>query len=107
MVAVWSGSYGPPAELGFGICTLIVLQLVVAGMIVILLDEVLTKGYGLGSAISLFIATNICESVIWRAISPTTVNMGRGKERDEEQNSDRRSQVPSLRELWSLLYSCS
>ena len=59
---------------------LLVVQLVVAGLIVILLDELLQKGYGLGSGISLFIATNICESIIWKAFSPTTINTGRGPE---------------------------
>jgi protein transport protein SEC61 subunit alpha len=52
----------------------------VAGLIVILLDELLQKGYGLGSGISLFIATNICESIIWKAFSPTTINTGENKE---------------------------
>lgn len=51
-----------------------------AGLIVLLLDELLQKGYGLGSGISLFIATNICETIVWKAFSPTTVNTGRGKE---------------------------
>lgn len=36
--------------------------------------------YGLGSGISLFIATNICETIIWKAFSPTTINTGRGTE---------------------------
>jgi len=49
-------------------------------MIVILLDEMLQKGYGIGSGISLFIATNICENIVWKAFSPTTVNTGRGPE---------------------------
>jgi len=40
----------------------------------------LQKGYGLGSGISLFIATNICETIIWKAFSPTTFNRGRGTE---------------------------
>ncbi len=57
----------------------VLLQLFVAGMIVLLLDELLQKGYGLGSGISLFIATNICETIVWKAFSPTTVNTGRGK----------------------------
>ena len=35
-----------------------------AGIIVIILDELLQKGYGLGSGISLFIATNICETIV-------------------------------------------
>jgi preprotein translocase subunit SecY len=46
------------------------LQLFFAGILVICLDELLQKGYGLGSGISLFIATNICESIIWKAFSP-------------------------------------
>jgi len=62
------------------ICFLIILQLFIAGVICILLDELLQKGYGLGSRISLFIATNICETIIWKAFSPTTLNLGRGTE---------------------------
>ena len=38
-----------------------------AGVLVLLLDEMLNNGWGLGSAISLFIATNICESIVWKA----------------------------------------
>jgi len=77
---VLSGLYGPPAELGLGNGFLIILQLFFAGIIVLLLDELLQKGYGLGSGISLFIATNICENIVWRAFSPTTINTGRGTE---------------------------
>jgi len=79
-VYVMSGMYGDTASLGFGNSVLIVLQLFVAGVIVLVLDELLQKGHGLGSGISLFIATNICESIIWKAFSPITTNMGRGTE---------------------------
>ncbi|MCJ1416273.1 translocon subunit [Xylographa parallela] len=79
-VYVLTGLYGQPSDLGAGVCVLLVVQLVLAGLIVILLDELLQKGYGLGSGISLFIATNICESIIWKAFSPTTINTGRGPE---------------------------
>ncbi|WPH04211.1 Hypothetical protein R9X50_00710000 [Acrodontium crateriforme] len=79
-VFVLTGLYGQPADLGAGICVLLVVQLLTAAVIVILLDELLQKGYGLGSGISLFIATNICESIVWKAFSPTTVNTGRGPE---------------------------
>jgi len=75
-----TGLYGQPSDLGAGVCLLLIVQLVVAALIVILLDELLQKGYGIGSGISLFIATNICESIIWKAFSPTTVNTGRGPE---------------------------
>lgn len=77
---VVSGMYGDLNTLGAGNAILIILQLFAAGMIVIILDELLQKGYGLGSGISLFIATNICESIIWKAFSPTTINTGRGTE---------------------------
>ena len=80
MVYVLTGMYGDPSQMGTGICCLIVIQLFVAGLIVLLLDELLSKGYGLGSGISLFIATNICETIVWKAFSPTTVNVGRGTE---------------------------
>jgi len=80
IVYVMTGMYGIPSEMGMGVCLLIVVQLFVAGLIVLLLDELLQKGYGLGSGISLFIATNICETIIWKAFSPTTINTGRGTE---------------------------
>jgi len=77
---VLSGMYGDVKDLGAGNAILIIIQLFFAGIIVIVLDELLQKGYGLGSGISLFIATNICENIIWKAFSPTTINTGRGTE---------------------------
>ncbi|CAM6042859.1 unnamed protein product [Sphagnum compactum] len=77
---VLSGMYGNVRDLGAGNAILIIVQLFFAGIIVICLDELLQKGYGLGSGISLFIATNICENIIWKAFSPTTINSGRGAE---------------------------
>ena len=43
---VISGMYGDVRELGAGNAILIILQLFVAGIIVIILDELLQKGYG-------------------------------------------------------------
>lgn len=71
-VYVLTGMYGPPKSLGVAVCLLLILQLVFAGIVVILLDELLQKGYGLGSGISLFTATNVCEQVFWKAFAPTT-----------------------------------
>ncbi|KAJ8301634.1 hypothetical protein KUTeg_020621 [Tegillarca granosa] len=64
IVYVMTGMYGDPSDIGAGVCLLIIIQ----------------KGYGLGSGISLFIATNICETIVWKAFSPATVNTGRGTE---------------------------
>merc|ERR1712232_463911 len=77
---VISGMYGDVKDLGAGNAILIIIQLFFAGVIVIILDELLQKGYGLGSGISLFIATNICENIVWKAFSPTTMNTGKGTE---------------------------
>merc|ERR1719235_2008067 len=77
---VVSGMYGDVKDLGAGNAILIILQLSAAGVVVIVLDELLQKGYGLGSGISLFIATNICENIVWKAFSPTTINTGKGTE---------------------------
>ena len=41
----------------------------------------------LPGSISLFIATNICETIVWKAFSPATINTGRGEcvcERERE-----------------------
>lgn len=77
---VLSGMYGDMATLGAGNAILIILQLFFAGIVVLILDELLQKGYGLGSGISLFIATNICETIVWKSFSPTTMNTGRGNQ---------------------------
>ncbi|KAF7803267.1 protein transport protein Sec61 subunit alpha-like [Senna tora] len=70
---VLSGMYGSVGQLGVGNAILIIVQLCFAGIVVICLDELLQKGYGLGSGISL-------ENIIWKAFSPTTINSGRGAE---------------------------
>jgi protein transport protein SEC61 subunit alpha len=80
VVYVMMGMYGPASELGVGVALLIVVQLVFAGLIVLLLDELLQKGYGIGSGISLFIATNVCETIVWKTLSPTTISVGNGTE---------------------------
>lgn len=80
IVYIWSGMYGSPSELGFLRISLLMLQLIAASVIVMLLDELLQNGYGLGSGISLFLATNICETIIWKAFSPITTTTARGVE---------------------------
>ena len=50
---VMTGMYGEPSDIGASVCLLIIVQLFVAGLIV-LLDELLQKGSG----ISLFIETS-------------------------------------------------
>jgi protein transport protein SEC61 subunit alpha len=107
VVYVMTGMYGDPGDLGAGICILIVLQLFTAGVIVLLLDELLFKGYGLGSGISLFIATNICETIVWKAFSPATINTGNGQEFEGaiiamfHQLFTRSDKIRALQRVWS------
>lgn len=69
----WSGAYGSVSQIGIGNAMLIIIQLTASGFIVILLDDMLQKGYGLGSGISLFIAVNISQNIVWRSLSPITI----------------------------------
>jgi preprotein translocase subunit SecY len=48
----------------------VMLQLVGAGLIVLLLDELLQKGWGLGSGISLFIAAGVASTIWWDSMAP-------------------------------------
>ncbi|MFA5746335.1 MAG: preprotein translocase subunit SecY [archaeon] len=51
-----------------GLLWLVVLQIVIGAIIVIYLDEVVSK-YGIGSGIGLFIAAGVCQAIIWRIFS--------------------------------------
>ena len=67
---VFNGMYGNIEDIGAFKALMIIVQLVFASILVNLLDEVLSKGgYGLVSAISLFIATNVAEEVLWKSFS--------------------------------------
>jgi len=46
----------------------VVFQIVLGSVILIYLDEVVSK-YGIGSGIGLFIAANVCQEIIWRLFS--------------------------------------
>ncbi|HYB07673.1 MAG TPA: preprotein translocase subunit SecY [Nitrososphaerales archaeon] len=48
----------------------IFVQLFVASLIVLLLDEMIQKGWGIGSGVSLFILAGVCQTVMWYTFSP-------------------------------------
>ena len=64
---IFGGSYG---TLKVTTEIVIMLQLVAAGLIVLLLDELLQKGWGLGSGISLFIAAGVASTIWWDSVAP-------------------------------------
>jgi preprotein translocase SecY subunit len=50
----------------------IFLQLLASGITVMLLDELVQKGWGLGSGISLFIMAGVAQQIFWQCFSPGT-----------------------------------
>jgi preprotein translocase SecY subunit len=51
---------------------IVFLQLLAAGMIVLLSDELVQKGWGFGSGISLFIMAGVAQQILWQCFSPGT-----------------------------------
>jgi len=66
---IGAGAYG---ALSLPNMILVFIQLFIAGIVVILLDELLQKGWGLGSGVSLFIAAGVCMNIIWSMFAFTT-----------------------------------
>ena len=65
---ILSGMYGP--SLAGPTILAIFIQLLSAGIIVMLMDELVQKGWGLGSGISLFIMAGVAQNVLWSTFSP-------------------------------------
>jgi len=69
---IFGGAYG---ELSPNNQVFVFLQLFVAGVVVILMDELVQKGWGLGSGVSLFIMTNVAGQVIFNMFNITEMEM--------------------------------
>ncbi|MFQ5999084.1 MAG: preprotein translocase subunit SecY, partial [Candidatus Bathyarchaeia archaeon] len=54
----------------------IFVQLMAVGMVVILMDELIQKGWGLGSGISLFIVAGVTQEIAWKTLSPLPAGDG-------------------------------
>jgi preprotein translocase subunit SecY len=61
------GMYGTLAPT---IALIVFLQLIAAGIVVLLLDELVQKGWGFGSGISLFIMAGVAQHIFWQSFSP-------------------------------------
>jgi preprotein translocase SecY subunit len=64
-----SGMYG---SLPGPTTIVIFMQLIAAGVIVMLMDELVQKGWGLGSGISLFIMAGVAQNILWQTFNPGT-----------------------------------
>jgi len=67
---ILSGMYG--TSLAGPTIIVIFVQLIITGLIVMLMDELVQKGWGLGSGISLFIMAGVAQNILWSAFSPGT-----------------------------------
>jgi protein transport protein SEC61 subunit alpha len=54
-------------------------ELFLASVIVMLLDEMVQKGWGIGSGISLFILAGVAQRLMWDIFSPITVALSAGR----------------------------
>jgi preprotein translocase SecY subunit len=52
------------------VAIIVFLQLIGAGIVVLLLDELVQKGWGFGSGISLFIMAGVAQHIFWQAFAP-------------------------------------
>ncbi|MBD3351683.1 MAG: preprotein translocase subunit SecY [Candidatus Lokiarchaeota archaeon] len=74
------GAFGEPGtgegQLAVGDMILIFMQLLAATVIIMLLDEMLQKGWGVGSGVSLFIAAGVAGQILWNSFSfvPTSTD---------------------------------
>ena len=66
---LFGGAFGNLSEIGIQKGVFIFVQLLFSGVIIILLDEVLQKGWGLGSGVSLFIAAGVAGQIFWNTFS--------------------------------------
>ncbi|KAG0742399.1 hypothetical protein G6F16_009742 [Rhizopus arrhizus] len=80
LVLVFTGLYGNPNDIGAVGYGLLTLQLVLSSTVIMLMDELMQKGYGLGSGINIFVAANVCQTVFWKFMSFSSVPTYRGSE---------------------------
>jgi preprotein translocase subunit SecY len=77
VMLVFGGWYDPrrfsatAAPLSSGANVFLIVQLVLGAIVVIYLDELVSK-YGFGSGVSLFIAGGVAGEIVWRAFTPAT-----------------------------------
>jgi preprotein translocase SecY subunit len=64
---LYGGAYG---SIDFNAAVIIFLQLIAATMVLMLLDELVQKGWGIGSGISLFIVAGVAQKIWWDCFAP-------------------------------------
>jgi len=72
---IYGGALG---SLGQTQALVVFVQLFVASLLVLLLDELIQKGWGIGSGVSLFILAGVCQTVLWYTFSPVPFQVSTG-----------------------------
>jgi len=80
LTAVQASAYligGVYGSLDSATAIIIFIQLLFAGVVLMLLDEMIQKGWGIGSGISLFILAGVAQTIMWSSFNPFTVGDGK------------------------------
>ncbi|OGI11952.1 preprotein translocase subunit SecY [Candidatus Micrarchaeota archaeon RBG_16_36_9] len=67
----------PPATPDIGLMIFVILQLAFGGIIIMFMDEVVSK-WGFGSGVSLFIVAGVAKTILVRTLNPLTQSCGQG-----------------------------
>jgi len=70
-IAVYGANISDPTVMG-----ILIGQLIAASIFVMFMDELIQKGWGLGSGISLFIACGVAQQILWSLFSPLPAGDG-------------------------------
>lgn len=82
VIAVESGAYilgGALGTLAPDQSIVIFFQLFASSVVILLLDELIQKGWGIGSGISLFILAGVAQTLMWDTFSPYPVSPAQGQ----------------------------
>ena len=72
---IYGGALG---SLGQTQALVVFIQLFIASLLVLLLDELIQKGWGIGSGVSLFILAGVCQTVLWYTFAPIPFQVSSG-----------------------------
>ncbi len=61
------------------IIPVVIAQLIFASFLVMLMDEMVQKGWGVGSGLSLFIMAGVGQTILWSVFSPLPIDPGTGE----------------------------
>lgn len=55
--------------MGVSKAILLAMQITFSGFMIMMLEEMSKKGFGIGSAMNMFIATHVCQNIVWSTLS--------------------------------------